>query len=144
MAVLAYAAVAGIAIAWELGALAPDRRVAFEIARIFQGWCSIVALIGLADRYWNRDHRLRPMLTEAVFPFYIIHQTIIVVVGWYLLPYALPPGIEFVVLVAATAAGCWLFYLAGREVPWLRPLIGLRLATRPRSARETAQPPGAA
>src|SRR3546814_2221136 len=25
------------------------------------------------------------MLAEAVFPFYIIHQTIIVVVGWYLL-----------------------------------------------------------
>ena len=25
------------------------------------------------------------MLAEAVFPFYIIHQTIIVVAGWYLL-----------------------------------------------------------
>jgi hypothetical protein len=26
-------------------------------ARDVQGWNAIVALIGLADRYWNRDHR---------------------------------------------------------------------------------------
>ena len=39
-----------------------------------------LALIGVAERYLNRDHRLRPMLTEAVFPFYLVHQTIIIVV----------------------------------------------------------------
>ena len=90
------------------------------------GWSAIVALIGMADRYWNRDHRWRPMLTEAVFPFYIVHQTIIVWLGWYLLRFALPPLAEFAILVLATAAGCWACYLIGREIGPLRPLIGLR------------------
>lgn len=144
LAVLGYAVVAGILLAWETGVV-PDTslRLPFAGGRLVMGWCAIVALIGLADRWWNHDHRWRRTLTEAVFPFYIIHQTIIVVLGWYLLRFALPPALEFVALVAATVAGCWLFYLGGREVGWLRPLIGLRpLARRPRSATEAASIPG--
>ncbi len=138
-AILAYAVLAAIDIAWITGTVpAGALRLPFAAARLTMGWCSVVALIGLADRYWNRDHRLRPMLTEAVFPFYIVHQTIIVVLGWTLLPLALPAGAEFAILVTATAAGCWAFYLAGRQVTLLRPLIGLRM--RP---REAAYPQGA-
>jgi len=119
----------------------PDHREAFEVARIFQGWGTIVALLGVADRWWNRDHRLRPMLTEGVFPFYIIHQTIIVVLGWYLLRLALPAGAEFAILLAATVAGCWLFYDLGRRIAPLRPLIGLRMR-RPAKGPEPASTSG--
>jgi peptidoglycan/LPS O-acetylase OafA/YrhL len=97
-----------------------------------QGWCAIIALIGVAERFWNRDHPWRKTLTEAVFPFYIIHQTVIVGVEWMLLGQNLPPAAEFALLVAATIIGCWAFYLLGREISWLRPLIGLR-ARAPRS-----------
>lgn len=140
LALLGYAMVAGILLLWDLGAIPNTTlRLPFAAARLAMGWCAIVALIGLADRFWNRDHPWRGMLTEAVFPFYIIHQTIIVVVGWYLLRLALPAGAEFAVLLVTTVAGCWIFYLAGRKVGWLRPLIGLRpLARRAASATKAA------
>lgn len=98
----------------------------FAVARIVQGWCAIVALLGIADRFCNRDHPARATLTEAVFPFYLIHQTIIVVVAWWCLRAGLGNGLSFLILVAATAGGCWLFYRLGREIPGLRLLIGLR------------------
>ena len=120
----------------------PDLALPLGIGKALQSWGTIVALIGIADRWWNRDHALRPMLTEAVFPFYIIHQTIIVVLGWYLLPLALPALAEFAILVPATVIGCWLFYWIGRRITPLRPLIGLRLARPLRSARSSAQQPG--
>lgn len=104
----------------------PGPADAMRAARATMGWAMIVALIGIAGLYWNRDHRWRPMLTEAVFPFYIIHQTIIVLVGWWLLPFALGPIWEFAIILAATVAGCCAFYLVGRSVAWMRPLIGLR------------------
>ena len=140
LAILAYIVIAAIDMAWIRGIVPSDAlRLPFEAARMVMGWCAIVALIGLADRHWNCDHRWRPMLTEAVFPFYIIHQTIIVVTGWYLLRFALPPAAEFVALLVATVAGCWLFYLGGRRIGWLRPLIGLRPLVRSRrSVREAA------
>ena len=99
-------------------------------ARYIQAWMMIAALIGIAEVWLNRDHRLRPMLTEAVFPFYLIHQTIIVVAMYLLLKLSLPAAVEFIVLVPVTMLGCWVFYRYGREVPWLRPLIGLRYTRR--------------
>lgn len=107
----------------------PDLTLLLGIGKALQCWGTIVALLGIADRWWNHDRPQRAMLTEAVFPFYIIHQTIIVVVGWYLLPLALPALAEFAILLPATVIGCWLFYWIGRRITPLRPLIGLRLKT---------------
>jgi peptidoglycan/LPS O-acetylase OafA/YrhL len=134
LAILAYAVVAGVEARWS-GTIPPRPwGTVFSLARGVEGWMAIAALIGIAETFWNRDHRWRPMLTEAVFPFYIIHQTVIVVVAYWIMPLGLPGGAAFAILVAATVAGCWGFYLAGRAVPWLRPLIGLR-ARRPAGGR---------
>lgn len=122
-----YMLVAGIELQWP-GNTMPGWPwgILFASARAVQGWSVIVALVGLADRYLNFDRPVRRVLTEAVFPFYIIHQTIIVGVEGALLRYGLPRYVEFGILVAATVTGCWLFYRIGREIGWLRPLIGLR------------------
>ena len=66
------------------------------------------------------------MLTEAVFPFYLIHQTIIVLVMYALLPAGLPGWLEFACLLGATLIGCIAFYWIGHSIAPLRPLIGLR------------------
>lgn len=102
----------------------------YDLARPVECWGAIVALVGVAERYWNVDHPWRPVLAEAVFPFYIVHQTIIVVVGYWLLPTHTGPLARFAILIAATIAGCWLFYLAGRQIGWLRPFIGLSASGR--------------
>lgn len=134
IAVLSYAIVAAIELRWPGSGMPQPYGYIFATARVIQGWCAIIALIGIAERYWNRDHPWRRTLTEAVFPFYIIHQTVIVAVEWALRPYGLPPAAEFAILVTTTVAGCWAFYLVGREVGWLRPLIGLRGFIAPRRA----------
>ncbi|MBO6527787.1 acyltransferase family protein [Erythrobacter sp.] len=131
LSVAAYALMLGLIIGGSAPA-SPLVENAFEAARLVQAWCAIVALLGFADRYWNRDHALRPMLNEAVFPFYIIHQSIIVLLIWLLLGSGLPGWAGFAVTLGATAAGCWLFYRIGRCVPGLRLLIGLRGWRAPR------------
>ena len=95
------------------------------------------------------------MLTEAVFPFYLIHQTIIVLVMYALLPAGLPGWAEFALLLAATTIGCIAFYWIGRSIAPLRPLIGLRALPsketqhdldprHPRRRRQTRQRDGLA
>jgi peptidoglycan/LPS O-acetylase OafA/YrhL len=131
LAVLGYLVVAGIATAFAGARITPRPfGTVFSLARGVEGWMAIAALIGVAETYWNRDHRWRPMLTEAVFPFYIVHQTVIVVVAYWLMPLALPGAVDFAILVIATVAGCWAFYLIGRRIAPLRPLIGLRMHRR--------------
>jgi hypothetical protein len=81
-------------------------------------------------------------LTQGVFPFYIAHQTIIVVTEYYLKRGGLPAVEEGAILVGVTALGCWVTYEIVRRVWWLRPLFGLRalgaargVATAPASLR---------
>jgi len=136
LAIIAYAYVVAVELIYP-GALVPPRWMwgLFVAARGVQSWGAIIALIGIADRWWNHDHRWRTTLNEAIFPFYIIHQTIIVVVGGALRDLGIGALAEFVILLAATVAGCWLFYLIGREINWARPLIGLKLRpARPAAA----------
>lgn len=131
VAVAAYVVVAAIEYRWPGSTMPnPPFGYIFASARILQGWSAVIALIGIAELYWNRDGAWRRVLTEAVFPFYIIHQTIIVAVEGALLRYHLPAPAEGAILIVTTIAGCWAFYRIGREINWLRPLIGLRRIPR--------------
>jgi hypothetical protein len=128
---LIVAAVSGaVAVAVEMqfpGAEVPSHEVMAldRAARLAMGWSVTIALFHLANRWLNRDHRWRRTIGEAVFPFYIVHHPAIVLIAWYTLPLELPPLAEFAVLLAGTIGACAIVYLAGRELRWVRPLIGL-------------------
>src|SRR3546814_21032296 len=87
LAVFAFLPIAWVEWNWPGDMRAPGGAIIlFHIARQVQGWAAIVAFVGVADRFLNSDPPRRALLDEEVVPFYIIHQTIIVVIGWYLLP----------------------------------------------------------
>jgi glucan biosynthesis protein C len=138
IALAGYAAVLGIELDWISFASRGARLNSYGVAHAMQQWGAIVALIGVAERWWNRDRPIRATLTEAVFPFYIIHQTVIVVVAYWLLGAGLPGWAEFLILVGATVAGCLAFYFGGRAIPLLRPLIGLRRRAAPKRLAQPA------
>jgi len=88
-------------------------------------WSAIAAILGFA-RAWNPEASpLLRYLTAAVFPFYILHQTVIVVLAHQLQPLRISPVIEGPLLILATFALCVLGYEAIRRIGWLRPLFGL-------------------
>src|SRR3546814_4577557 len=75
VAIGCYTTLAGLLIAYPDFSFTSDASVlAYRLARHGEAWPAIAALIGIAETFWNRDSAWRPMLTEAVFPFYIIHQ----------------------------------------------------------------------
>src|SRR5690606_30624989 len=91
-----------------------------------EAWGAIVAAIGFAHKHLKHaDGPMRRLLTQAIFPFYLIHQTIIVVAGFHLDALRLPLWLEAPLLIGATVLGCWLFYLMGRAFPPRRVWIGL-------------------
>jgi len=48
-------------------------------------WCWIFTFIGYAKRYLNKKHRIQNYINEAIYPFYILHQTVIVIVVFYVI-----------------------------------------------------------
>ncbi|RAJ95663.1 acyltransferase-like protein [Larkinella arboricola] len=48
-------------------------------------WFSVLTSVAYGYRYLNVNRPILPHLTEAVYPFYILHQTVIIVIGYYVL-----------------------------------------------------------
>lgn len=127
-------------------------KLAPELIDLFKGpmrcvyalcaWSAIVAACGFARRHLDADGPARRYLTEAVFPVYIAHQSLIVVLAHAAKPLGLTPGIEALLLAVLTLAGCFALFEAVRRVPVLRPLFGL--APRPRRPLAASDEPAQA
>jgi peptidoglycan/LPS O-acetylase OafA/YrhL len=119
------------------GAYSDDAAVPPEALRLFarvvygaEQWLAIAAVLGFAHRHLTHDSPARRYLTTAIFPVYILHQTVIVVVAHALKPSHLYPPVEGVLLVLVTVATCFLGYEAIRRLRPLRPLFGLERGAR--------------
>ena len=106
----------------------PGGIVEHAVVATFQ-WSAIVTCFGFAGRHLSFDHSLRPHLTEAVFPVYILHQTISIAASQLLLPLHLPPGVEALVLVSLTFLLSFYGFLLLRRAAVLRPWFGMRTSS---------------
>jgi hypothetical protein len=103
-------------------------------------WSAIVALLGYAHAHLNRPFRWLGWANESVYPWYLLHQSFIVALGFLLAPYALGPWLEPAAILAGTLLGCWLVTDGlARRIGWLRPLFGLKGGdARPADGRRTS------
>ena len=95
--------------------------------RVLYAWTMILTLLGLARRFLNGDGPVRRYLTEAIFPVYILHQTITVSAGYALTRLGLDVWTEFVLVTVITYAGAFAGFEIIRRIKPLRPLFGLKL-----------------
>lgn len=101
-------------------------RRAMRAVYAIQQWGFIAAILGYGARYLTRGGSLLRYLTVGVFPFYIIHQTIIVVAGHHLATLNLPLIVEAGLIIGVTVLGCWLTYEAARRIGGFGLLLGVR------------------
>lgn len=69
-------------------------------------WSALIAALGFAHRHWNHDHRWRQLVVDIVFPVYLLHQTLIILIAWGMRGWGLAPAVEAPLLIAATAVSC--------------------------------------
>jgi glucan phosphoethanolaminetransferase (alkaline phosphatase superfamily) len=90
-------------------------------------------MLSLGARYLNFNSRVLTYGNEAVLPFYLFHQTIILAVGFFVI--GLDVGIFpkfLLVAVLSFAAIMALYELAVRRYGVIRFLFGMRALKRPR------------
>ncbi len=94
-------------------------------------WAWILAILGFAHKYLNRNHRWLRYLNEAVYPYYILHQTFIIILAYVLRDFGVIS--QPLLVIGFTFAGCALGYELIRRSAVLRLLFGLKIgqATKP-------------
>ncbi|NNJ65966.1 MAG: acyltransferase family protein [Xanthomonadales bacterium] len=110
-------------------------RFFFSYAMVIYAWSCILALLGFGQRFLNRESPLLRYLTGAIFCYYVLHQTITVVAGYYLTEYRLGVVLESALVLAVTVAGCVLGYELIRRVPGVAILFGVHKVSGFRSGR---------
>ncbi len=89
-------------------------------------WIAITAVLGWGHSLLNRPFRWLPYAREAVYPWYILHQSLLLIFAWQLLPLGLGPVAEPALILLGTIGGCALLHkFLIRRVRWLRSLFGL-------------------
>jgi hypothetical protein len=103
----------------------------FIIATFVQAlntWCWLFAILGLGSRFLNHNNRLLSYANEAVLPFYILHQTIIISIGFYVVQWNSGVGIKYLTIATTSFVAIMLIYeLLVRRIKGLRFLFGMRL-----------------
>ena len=90
-------------------------------------WATIGAVLGFASAHIrNSDGPVLRYLTDAVFPCYLAHQTLLVIAVWLLKPMQLPVAMEASLFLVFTLGGSLLVYEIVRRLGPIRPLWGLK------------------
>ncbi len=76
--------------------------VAQMTLRAFSEWGWIVALLGYGRQYLNKRTPFLRYASEIAYPFYILHQTVIVIIGYYMLQWPTGATVKYI-LISTTA-----------------------------------------
>jgi glucans biosynthesis protein C len=101
-------------------------------------WFWIMAVMGYGKHYLNYRNRVLRYANEGIYPFYILHQTVIVVIGYYLVSWPLGPTYKFLGLTFLSFGVTLLLYeMLIRRCDLMRVCFGLK----PAAARHLSPEP---
>ena len=105
------------------------------ILRALLAWCWIITILGYGNRFLNVNNRFLGYASEAVLPFYILHQTIIIIVGFYVVQWSLSSAPKYLIVVVISFVVIMAIYeILVRRIIVLRFLFGMRLKKKPKTA----------
>ncbi len=86
----------------------------------------IFAFLGYARRYLNFSNAFLKYTNEAVYPFYILHQTITVILAFYIVPLEMNMWLKFLLTSLGTAViTLTIYHYLIKPFNIIRPLFGL-------------------
>lgn len=100
--------------------------------KVLNIWLWILAILGYGAKYLNKKSSILRYANQAVYPFYILHQTVTVVLAYYLMNLDWGLGAKFFILSIGTFGISLLLYeFLIRRIPFIGPLFGLKRAQNP-------------
>ena len=138
----------------HVGATNVNPLVAYDTASVllrflkgFVGWCWVIAILGYlehlrhlsgavresdgSNRFKSFRYSVERYANEAVLPFYIIHQTVIVVIGFYVVRWPVGALVKFMIISLATLMSTLLLYeVVIKRTRLTRILFGMKAQLR--------------
>lgn len=99
----------------------------FCILRVSNVWFWLLACLGYAGRYLQRPGCLLTYLNNAVYPLFCLHLTVIVALGYVIVPLSWTVLAKYLAITSGTiVVSLGSYELLVRRIAWVRPLVGLK------------------
>jgi glucan biosynthesis protein C len=117
--------------------------VLFQIVWTITSWSAVVFVLSIGARYLNTNNKFLVYGNEAVLPFYLFHQTIILCVGWYVIRWDMGILIKLLIIAVVSFPLIMILYeLFVRRFNIVRFFFGMRPKKKP-SVKPLRRPEGA-
>lgn len=94
-------------------------------------WLALCAILGWGHHLLKRPFKWLPWANASVYPWYILHQSLIILMAYWLVPLEPGPIAEPLLVLGGTVAGCFAVTALVSRVPLLRPCFGMKARTSP-------------
>jgi hypothetical protein len=93
-----------------------------------RGILTVSAILGFGSLFLNFGNKFLRYTNEAVLPFYILHQTIILIIGFYVVQWDMGVAVKYGVITSISFIAIMAIYeLLTRRVNVLRFMFGMGL-----------------
>lgn len=108
--------------------VAPDTLdVIWNINELFLGWSWVIALAGYGKIYLNKENKAIKFMNEGIYPFYILHQTVIISIGYYYMQFDTNVASGFIMVSILSFIVTVLLYLGiVKPFNFMRFLFGMK------------------
>jgi glucan biosynthesis protein C len=90
-------------------------------------WFSILTFLGFGMKHLNVNTPFLKYANEAVLPFYILHQTVLLCVGYFVVRWAIPDPLKWLIIASISFVTVMGLYELVRRNNILRFLFGMKL-----------------
>jgi surface polysaccharide O-acyltransferase-like enzyme len=100
--------------------------VIYVITWSIVSWSAVAFMLSLGAKYLTFGNRLLTYSNEAVLPFYLFHQTIILIVGWFVIPLEIGNLARFLLIALISFPVILVLYeVFVRRIGFMRFLFGM-------------------
>ena len=104
--------------------------------RGLSSWCCVLAILGMGMQRLNFSTPLLSYANEAVLPFYILHQTVLLSVGYFVVQWPIPDLLKWaIILVASFTIIMAIYEFVVRRFNLMRFLFGMKPLSKQPAAR---------
>lgn len=91
----------------------------------FVGWMGVLSCIIVGNLYLNKENKITNYFKKASYPIYILHQTILVIIGYYSLMMIDNIILQISIIIFGSFIVTILFYEIISKIPILNKVIGV-------------------
>ncbi|QHT68599.1 acyltransferase family protein [Rhodocytophaga rosea] len=110
----------------QIGEVSPAF-IGYKFLRVLNTGCWLLCILGFAQKYLRFRNNFLNYTSEAVYPFYILHQTVMVFIAYFVVQWQMMPLLKYIVIMALTFMNTLLIYeFLIKRTAVTRLLFGLR------------------